>query len=171
MTASRVMSRALEPTTVMATGTTIHSSAPAVPASHTGVAGRIAIAGLLVLGVGALAGGIALVSRPDGSVMQFDLSLLAGSPFADYFFPGLILGGLFGVGSLAVAVMGLRSWHVAPFLAFAIGCAQMIWIVVELAIIHEFSFLHPTMFGIGAVIALASVRWGWPTFQGWRSGH
>ncbi|HVA85266.1 MAG TPA: hypothetical protein VNF73_02985 [Candidatus Saccharimonadales bacterium] len=155
----------------MATGTIVHSSAPAVAAPRNGVAGRIAIAGLLILGMGALAGGIALASKPDGSVMMFDVSLLAGSPFADYFWPGLILGGLFGVGSLAVAVLGLRHSLLAPFLAFAIGCAQMIWIVVELAIIREFSFLHPTMFAIGAVIALASVRWGWPTFQGWRSGR
>jgi hypothetical protein len=160
----------MEPT-VMATGTIVRSSASTVSAPRNGVAGGIAIIGLLLLGIGALAGGIALASKPDGSVMQFDVSLLAGSPFADYFWPGLILGGLFGIGSLAVAVLGLRHWLVAPFLAFTIGCAQMIWIVVELAIIHEFSFLHPTMFGIGAVIALASVRWGWPTFQGWRSGR
>ena len=155
----------------MATGTIVHPTASTVPAPRNGVAGGIAIAGLLVLGIGALAGGIALASKPDGSVMQFDVGLLAGSPFADYLWPGLILGGLFGIGSLAVAVLGLRHSLVAPFLAFAIGCAQMIWIVVELAIIREFSFLHPTMFGIGAVIALASVRWGWPTFQGWRSGR
>lgn len=155
----------------MATGTIIRSSASTVTAPRNGISGGIAIAGLLLLGIGALAGGVALASKPDGSVMQFDVGLLAGSPFADYFVPGLILGGLFGVGSLAVAVIGLRHWLVAPFLAFAIGCAQMIWIVVELAIIHEFSFLHPTMFGIGAVIALASVRWGWPAIQGGRSGR
>ena len=40
----------------------------------------------------------------------------------------------------------------------------MIWIVVELAIIDELSFLHPTIFGVGLVIArlravgLADVR-------------
>lgn len=161
----------MEPATVMATGTILHPSVSTVSAPRNGLAGGIAITGLLVLGIGALAGGIALASKPDGSVMHFDVSLLAGSPFVDYFWPGLILGGLFGIGSLAVAVLGLRHWPVAPFLAFAIGCAQMIWIVVELAIIREFSFLHPTMFGIGAVIALASVRWGWPTFRGWRSGR
>jgi hypothetical protein len=44
----------------------------------------------------------------------------------------------------------------------------MIWIVVELAIIGEFSFLHPTFFGVGLVIAVAAVPWGWPTFEAWR---
>ena len=129
--------------------------------------GKSAVGLLILLGVGALAGGAALTSQPDGSVMKFPLSLLAGSPFPDYFVPGLILGGFFGLGSFVVAVIGVRGWTVAPFIAFAIGCGQMIWIVVELAIIKELSFLHPTMFAVGLGIALASVRWGWPTFQGW----
>jgi hypothetical protein len=132
-------------------------------------AGKTAVGLLILLGIGALAGGIALMSQPDGSVMKFPLSLLDGSPFSDYFFPGLILGGFFGVGSFAVAVLGVRGWRLAPFIAFAIGCGQMIWIVVELAIIKELSFLHPTMFAVGLGIALASARWGWPTFRGWQA--
>lgn len=125
----------------------------------------------MLLGIGALAGGLALVTRPDGSVMQFDTALLAGSPFSDYLIPGLVLGGLFGIGSLVVAAMGLRRSRLAPFLAFAIGCAQMIWISVELAIIQEFSFLHPACFGLGLVIAVASVPWGLPTLQAWRANR
>ncbi len=101
--------------------------------------------------------------------MKFPVSLLAGTPFPDYLGPGLILGGLFGIGSFVVAGMGLRRWPIAPFLAFAIGVAQMIWIVVELAIIKELSFLHPTFFGVGLVIAVSSARWGWPTFEAWRA--
>jgi hypothetical protein len=152
----------------MTTGATA-LSARSIPRPTMTRAGRTAVGLLLFLGVGALAGGIALASRPDGSVMQFPLSLLNGSPFSDYFFPGLILGGVFGVGSFVVAAIGVRGWHIAPFIAFAIGCAQMIWIVVELAIIKELSFLHPTMFAIGLAIAAASVKWGWPTFEGWRT--
>lgn len=126
---------------------------------------------LVLLGVGALAGGIALAKEPDGHVMHFDVALLAGSPFSDYFVPGLILGGLFGIGSFVVAATGLRHWRLAPFLAFAVGCAQMIWIIVELAVIHELSILHPLFFGVGLAIALCSIRWGWPTFQAWRAAR
>jgi hypothetical protein len=128
---------------------------------------------LVLLGIGALAGGIALVVKPDGSVMHMPLSYLDGSMFVDYFVPGLILGGLFGVGSLIVAAMGLLRLRAAPFLAFAIGCGQMIWIAVQLTIIDELSFLHPTMFGVGLVIAVASVFWVWPMLRAiavnWRS--
>ncbi len=109
--------------------------------------------------------------KPDGSVMQFDVSVLAGSPFPDFLIPGFILFLLFGVGSVTAAVLGLRRVHLAPFLAFSIGCAQMIWIVVELAIIKELSFLHPLMFAVGLGIAAAAVPWGWATFGGWRTSR
>ncbi len=146
-------------------------ASPSIPRPELHLAGWVAVVSLVLLGVGALAGGIALMVAPDGSVMHFDTGLLEGSPFSDFFIPGLILGGLFGVGSLAVAVAGLRHARLAPFVAFAIGCAQMIWIVVQLAIIKELSFLHPTMFVLGLVIAIAAVPWGWPTFRAWRASR
>jgi hypothetical protein len=134
-----------------------------------GIAGKITVAALVWLGLGALAGGLSLVAEPSGSIMHFDPAILAGSPFSDFLVPGLILGGLFGVGSLVVAAIGIRHHPLAPFLAFGIGCAQMIWIVVQLAIIETLSFFHPTMFVTGLVIAVASVTWGWPTFAAWRA--
>ena len=143
-------------------------AARAIPRPVMNRAGRSTVGLLILLGIGALGGGIGLVVAPDGSFMHMPLSWLQGSPFPDFLVPGLILGGLFGVGSLVVAALGLRSVRLAPFLAFAIGCGQMIWIVVELAIIRSLSILHPIWFGIGLAIAVAAVPWGWPTFQGWR---
>jgi hypothetical protein len=140
---------------------------PSIPRPELHPGGLVAIAGLLILGIGALAGGIALVAAPDGSVMRFDPTILAGSPFRDFLVPGLILGGVFGIGSFIVAGAGFRRARLAPFCAFAIGCGQMIWIVVELGIIRELSFLHPTMFVLGLVIAAASVPWGGPTLRAW----
>jgi hypothetical protein len=142
-----------------------------IPRPELHLAGRLCLAFLVLLGVGALAGGIALASSPDGRVMHFDVGLLAGSPFADFLVPGLILGGLFGFGSFVVVGLGLARFRIAPFFAFAIGCAQMIWIVVELAIIGELSFLHPLFFGVGLAVAATAVPWGWPTFQAWRTSR
>jgi hypothetical protein len=120
---------------------------------------------LVVLGIGATAGGIALVAAPDGSIMQMPLRFLEGSPFADYLVPGLILLGLFGIGSLvAAALVLLRLWY-APLVAFVIGSGQMIWIVVQLAIIDEFNWLQPAMFAVGLVIAVAASVWGWPVVR------
>ena len=141
-----------------------------IPRPEMRPAGWVSVVCLGLLGLGALAGGIALVVRPDGSVMGFDVAILAGSPFPDFLVPGLILGGLFGIGSLAVAGIGLRRWHVAPFLAFGVGIGQVIWIPVQLSIIKEVSFLHPTCYAIGLVIATASYFWGRATFRGWIAG-
>ena len=153
----------------MTTQSVVQRPVAAVPRPELHLAGKVCIAFLVLLGLGALAGGVALVAKPDGSVMHFDPALLAGSPFADFMIPGLILGLVFGVGSFVVAGMGLAHVRIAPFLAFAIGCGQMIWIVVELAIIQELSFLHPVCFAIGLVIAASAVPWGWPTFRAWRA--
>jgi hypothetical protein len=144
------------------------SSDVVIPRPELHLAGKACIGLLAFLGLGAIGGGGMLVAQPDGSLMQWDLKLLAGSPFSDFLIPGLILAGLFGVGSFVVAGMGLAQFHIAPFLAFAIGCGQMIWIVTELAMIRQLSFLQPTMFAIGLLIAASAVRWGWPTLQGWR---
>ena len=152
----------------MATQSTAVRSIGAVQRPELHLAGRLCLAFLAFLALGALGGAAFLVSSPDGSAMQWTVAMLAGSPFSDFFIPGLILGGLFGVGSLAVVAMGIARLSIAPFLAFAIGCGQMIWIVVELAIIGQLSFLHPLCFGLGLVIAATSVRWGWPTLQAWR---
>jgi hypothetical protein len=140
-----------------------------IPRPELHAAAWICLGALVLLGLGAFAGGFALAAQPDGGVMGFSVALLAGSPFTDFFVPGLILGGLFGLGSFVVVALGLLRSRFAPFLAFAIGVGQMIWIVVELAIIREVSFLHPVCFGIGLVIATSAVRWGWPTFEGWRT--
>jgi len=148
-----------------------HQPAAKIERRPLGPAGKITIAALVWLGIGALAGGIALVTRPDGGTMGFETSILAGSPFGDFLVPGLILGGLFGVGSLVVAAMGLRHLPSAPLLAFGIGCGQMIWIVVQLAIIQTVSFLHPLMFATGLVIAVAAAAWGWPLLQARRTAE
>jgi len=129
---------------------------------------KLTSAFLALLALGALGGGGMLIASPDGSAMQWTVAMLEGSPFTDFTIPGIILAGLFGIGSIAVIGLGAARFRLAPFLAFAIGCAQMIWITIELAIIGEFSFLHPTMFAIGFLIAAFAVPWGWPIFRAWR---
>ena len=130
-----------------------------IPVLEIRLVGRVCLVLLALLGVGALAGGIALASQPDGSIMGFDVALLAGSPFTDFLIPGLILGVLFGVGSIVTVGLGVTRARLAPFLAFALGVGMMIWIAVELAIIHELSFLHPICFGIGLLIAGTAIPW------------
>lgn len=116
---------------------------------------------LLIQGLGGLAGGLSLTIRPDGSIMKMPVSYLEGSPFSDFLIPGLVLLLVLGVLPL-VAVGGLwmrRSW--AWYAAFAVGCALMVWILVEITIV-PFNWLQPVYGVVGvlifAVAALRSVR-------------
>ena len=51
----------------------------AIPRPELRLAGKVTVAFLVLLGLGALGGGIALVAKPDGSIMQFPVDP-AGSP-------------------------------------------------------------------------------------------
>ena len=106
---------------------------------------------LVIQGLGGLAGGLSLTIAPDGSVMKMSTSLLDGSPFHDYLIPGLILLLVLGVLPLITAAgLWLRrrwSWYAA----FVVGCALMIWILVEITII-PYSWLQPFFGGVGLLI-------------------
>ncbi len=118
----------------------------------------ILLALLLIQGLGGLAGGLSLALKPDGSIMKMPLSYLDGSPFSDFLIPGLILLLVLGVLPL-VAAAGLwlgRRW--AWYAAFAVGCALMIWILVEITIV-PFSWLQPAFGVVGVLIfALAVLK-------------
>jgi hypothetical protein len=60
----------------------------AKPALRLGRLRAAAIALELLLGVGAVGGGIALMAGPNGEILPLPVSALGGSPFANYFAPG-----------------------------------------------------------------------------------
>lgn len=59
---------------------------------------KTALALEVLLGIGALGGGLVLMIAPRGEIMPLPLSALAGSPFDTYFVPGVILYGVLGLG-------------------------------------------------------------------------
>jgi hypothetical protein len=68
----------------------------------------------ILLGVGAIGVGIALMAGPHGEILPLPVSALAGSPFADYFVPGAILLTILGVGPLGAAILarnGATRWR------------------------------------------------------------
>ena len=126
--------------------------------------GRLAAAAIgleILLGIGAIAGGLALIAGPHGEIIPLPLSLLAGSPFADYLVPGAILFTILGLGPLGAAILAWRRHPAAPFLAFAVGCALLIWLAVQIATIGYSNDppLQPVYLGLGFVITLVGVAW------------
>jgi len=135
--------------------------APATAARPIGGLGKASIALELVLGIGAIGGGIALMMGPHGEVIPLPLAALAGSPFATYFIPGAILFAVLGIGPLVAAVLAHRRNPWAPFLTLAVGAALIIWITVEIAIVGYSNKppLQALYLGLGVVITMVGLAW------------
>jgi hypothetical protein len=130
------------------------------------------IACLAFLSVSGFAGGIGLLTDVSGGNLQYPLQWLDGSPFSNYLIPGLFLFVVFGVGS---AVLLFALWkrphaalldktanltheHWSWVAALAMGVILVLWIVIELLIINEFSWFHIVYALLGIVIATLDWR-------------
>jgi hypothetical protein len=115
----------------------------------------------VLLGVGALGGGLALVLGPHGEILPLPVQALRGSPFHDYFIPGLILFLVLGTGPLVVARFAWRRHPFAPLLTIAVGAALLIWLAVEIAIIGYSNKppLQAIYLVMGVAISLVGVAW------------
>jgi hypothetical protein len=131
----------------------------------------------VVLGIGALAGGLILMLAPRGEILPLPLSALAGSPFDTYFVPGLILFAVLGFGPLVAARLAWLRHPLAPTAAFIVGAGLLIWVAVEIAIIG-YSNEPPlqAIYGVlGVAILLVAIRWlldaGLPTMHRGTAAH
>jgi hypothetical protein len=128
------------------------------------------IAALLLLAVGALAGGGAFILAPDGRILQMPASRLAGSPFPSYLVPGLALFLFVGVYPVLVAYSLWRlppwSWPNAinPFkqhhwswaASLAAGVILIIWLVIEILVI-PLGLVHVLYFAWAAAILILTL--------------
>jgi hypothetical protein len=90
---------------------------------------------ILLQGVSGLVGGYALMADPSGALIGLPLVWLEGTPFSDYFVPGIILLTMLGVCPVVVG-WGLwrgRSW--AWYGSVLVGASLAIWILVEIIMI------------------------------------
>jgi hypothetical protein len=122
---------------------------------------KAALALEILLSVGALAGGLTLVVAPRGEVMPLPLSALAGSPFETYFWPGVILFTVLGLGPLVAARLVWARHQLAPLAALVVGVALLIWVAVEVAIIGYSSEppLQAIYLVLGGVITIVALGW------------
>jgi len=107
----------------------------------------------IFIGIGAVGGGAAFLVDPSGAGIGIDVSLLEGSPFRDYFIPGLVLLAVNGLGSLAGAWLTLRKQRFAGFAGMGLGLFLMAWIVIQVSILSGIHWLQILYFALGLVEA------------------
>ena len=110
----------------------------------------------VLIGVGAVIGGLGLVLAPDGSNLRLSLEVLNKSPFSTYLIPGIVLLCINGIGNLAGGILSFSRKHYAGGTAVVLGAFLIIWIVVQVWWIGLISFLQPLYFCIG----LIELIWG-----------
>ena len=124
----------------------------------------------VMLSVGALAGGIALILAPDGSLLGMPLYIIESSPFADFLIPGVILFTVLGIYPLAVACCLWKrpSWrwpdaanpfkrhHWAWAASLSVGVILLIWITVQVQYTGV-DFLHYLYWAWGIVIMVVTL--------------
>lgn len=122
---------------------------------------RAAIGLEVLLSVGALAGGLALMIGPRGEIIPLRLASLEGSPFDTYFVPGLILFGVLGIGPIVAAALAWICRPLAPLAVLVTGVGLLIWLTVEIAIIGYTSDppLQPFYLLLGLAIVAVGLRW------------
>ena len=110
-------------------------------------------------GTTALAGGLMLAVRPDGSLLQARPSALDGSPFADWRMPGILLAGLVGGGFLLTAEWQRRRLPHARELSIIAGLGLTAFEIAELAWIG-FQPLEALFGVVGAAVIVLALRQG-----------
>lgn len=110
----------------------------------------------LLLGVGAVFGGAALIIDPSGIMIQIPLYLLENSPFSNFLVPGIMLLVVLGVIPLIIASSLITGWN-SKFLealnifkdvlwswtfSIYIGYAVIIWITIQVYIINGAGIVH-----------------------------
>ena len=103
---------------------------------------------LLLVALNAFAGGYYGMAGAEGVPVQW----LAGSPFRNYFIPGLFL--FAGIGGLALfaAIAVFRQSELARKITFFCVVVILAWLTVQVSIIGYVSWMQPVMATIAILI-------------------
>jgi hypothetical protein len=110
-------------------------------------------------GITALTGGVLLAARPDGSLLQAEISALASSPFSDYRVPGVLLAVLVGGGFIGTGVWQALGGLFARELSLLAGAGIIVFEGAELVWLG-FQPLEAVFAAVG--IAVLALAWGLP---------
>jgi hypothetical protein len=104
--------------------------------------------------VAALGGAWGLAS----GVIDFGPAVTSRLPFDSPVFAALCLGAFVGLPNLALALLALARHPLAALGSVVVGAGMVVWIVVQIAVIREFSFFQPLYTWVGLMMAVVGLR-------------
>ena len=103
----------------------------------------------LIIGLGAVGGGLVLILDPSGSNLGIPVELLKSTPFSTYLVPGIVLLVVNGLGSLVGAAASFTRHRFAGETAMALGVFLVAWILLQVYWFTGFHWLHALYLGLG----------------------
>jgi hypothetical protein len=102
--------------------------------------------------------GMVMMGNPDGAIMNLPLSLLEGTPFKNYFVPGLFLMVLVGLVNMVAVVTNMRRSNSRYNWAIAGGFMICGWIMAQVVLIRTLHWLHFVYFITGMLVILIAFQ-------------
>lgn len=104
-----------------------------------------------LLALSAIPCGLMLMLAPDGRLLQMPLEVLTNAPFTDFFWPGLILFAVLGIGHAVGLVLTFKRSVHASRAALTLGLGTIIWIVVQVVMTDPFHAMQVVIGGLGLI--------------------
>ena len=118
------------------------------PRKNKGLVAGLGVLQVLI-GLGAVGGGLALILEPSGSSIGIPLEVLKSSPFSTFLVPGIVLLIVNGFGSLVGAAASFTRYWCAGEIAIALGLFLAAWIMLQVYWFDDFHWVHALYLGIG----------------------
>lgn len=103
----------------------------------------------VLIGLGAVGGGMGLVLEPSGSNLGMPLSMLKNTPFSTFLVPGIVLLVVNGFGSLIGAAVTFKRYRRAAEIALGLGLFLVAWILIQVYWFSGFHWLHVLYLSLG----------------------
>ena len=110
------------------------------------------------IGIGALFCGVFAMSNPSG--IEFGMpatEVLKGSPFVDFFIPGIFLFVVIGLGNIVAFFIGKSNHKYQYYSSGCLGLILSMWIVIQCYIISTIHLLHISFFAFGVMQIILSI--------------
>lgn len=104
---------------------------------------------LLIVGIGALFGGVLAITDPYGTSYGATTDNLKTGPFTNFIIPGLFLFFVLGLGQLISFIFVNRKLKFYVYISGGAGCILMVWILIQCYILQSIHILHIIFFLIG----------------------
>ncbi|MGB4505132.1 MAG: hypothetical protein WBI44_09635 [Syntrophaceticus sp.] len=113
----------------------------------------------ILVGIGALFGGMAGILSPSGSAVGIKASeALKYGPFTDFLIPGIFLFVVLGLGNIVAFITAKNNHKYQPYISGSFGIILCLWIVIQCYMLFTINVLHIIFLIIGIIQIFLSIR-------------